>query len=296
MKMSEQGKGLFFVILSGFLWGIAGCISKILLNGGGTPILLIFSRNIFGVACLGAFMYFFNKKMFHIDKCDIKPLIVCCIVLFIYSAAYFFSIYFMNVSIAVVLLYMYPTFVAVASVFLYKERLTWQVTTALALTLLGMALSVNLFTEGLGLVTVPGFCLSIFAAIGAAGYCIYCKKLSGKYHSFTINFYGLLFTVFAYGVITLLSDPAPLSKPELAAALGAAVPYIGGFLTYAIGVKYLRPSYASIFGTTEALFNVLLAAIILGEIITGSQLIGMVFIIGAIVMLELTTKNKPENS
>lgn len=290
MKITEQKKGLFFVILSGFLWGIAGCISKVLLNGGGTPILLIFSRNIFGVACLGAFMFFYKKQLFHIDRCDIKPLIICCIVLFIYSAAYFFSIYFMNVSIAVVLLYMYPTFVAVASVFIYKERLTRRIIAALAMTLLGMALSVNLFTEGLGRVTVPGFCLSIFAAIGAAGYCIYCKKLSGKYHSFTINFYGLLFTVLAYGIITLLSDPAPLSKPELAAALGAAAPYIGGFLTYAVGVKYLRPSFASIFGTTEALFNVLIAGLILGEVITGSQIIGTGFIIGAIVMLELTTK------
>lgn len=290
MKITEQGKGLFFVVLSGFLWGIAGCISKVLLNGGGTPILLIFSRNIFGVACLGAFMFFYKKQLFHIDRCDIKPLLICCIVLFIYSAAYFFSIYFMNVSVAVVLLYMYPTFVAVASVFIYKERLTRRIVAALAMTLLGMALSVNIFTEGLGRVTVPGFCLSIFAAIGAAGYCLYCKKLSGKYHSFTINFYGLLFTVLAYGIITLLSDPAPLSKPETAAALGAAAPYIGGFLTYAVGVKYLRPSFASIFGTTEALFNVLIAGLILGEVITGSQIIGMVFIIGAIVMLELTTK------
>ena len=292
MKMTEQGKGLFFVILSGFLWGFAGVISKLLLNGGGTPILLIFSRKIFGVACLGLFMFFYQKKLFHIDKCDIKPLIRCCIVLFIYSAAYFFSIYFMNVSIAVVLLYMYPTFVAVASVFLYRERLTLQVVAALVLTLLGMALSVNFFTEGFDRVSVPGFILSISAAVGAAGYCIYCKKLSSKYHSFTINFYGLLFTVFAYGVITLFSSPAPLTRPELIVALSAAVPYIGGFLTYAIGVKYLRPSFASIFGTTEALFNVLLAAIILGEVMTGGQIIGMIFIIGAIVMLELTSGKK----
>ena len=296
MKMTEQGKGLFFVILSGFLWGFAGVLSKLLLNGGGTPILLIFSRNIFGVTCLGLFMFFYQRKLFHIDKCDIKPLIVCCIVLFVYSAAYFFSIYFMNVSIAVVLLYMYPTFVAVASVFLYKERLTLQVVSALILTLLGMALSVNFFTEGFDRVSVPGFIHSISAALGAAGYCIYCKKLSVKYHSFTINFYGLLFTVFAYGVITLCSSPAPLTRPELIVALSAAVPYIGGFLTYAIGVKYLRPSFASIFGTTEALFNVLLAAIILGEVITCSQLVGMVFIIGAIVMLELISGKKKSNA
>lgn len=296
MNGTEQGKGLFFVILSGLLWGIAGCTSKVLLNGGGTPILLIFGRNAFGVACLGIFMFFYKKQLFHIDRCDIKPLIVCCIVLFLYSAAYFFSIYFMNVSIAAVLLYMYPTFVAAASVFIYRERLSAPIVSALILTLLGMALSVNLFTEGLGRVTVPGFCLSILAAIGAAGYCIYCKKLSAKYHSFTINFYGLLFVVFAYGVITLFPDPAPLSGPELTVTLCAALPYIGGFLTYAIGVKYLRPSIASIFGTTEALFNVLLGGLLLGEVITGSQILGMVFIIGAIVMLELTTKPRQARS
>ena len=292
MNVSHQGKGLFLIILSGFLWAVAGIISKFLLSGGSTPLLLILSRNLFGTCCLGIFLLFFKKSLFHIDKQDIRTLILCCVVMFIYSAAYFFCIYFINVSIAVMLLYLYPTMVAVTSVFVYKERLTLKIIAALFLTLLGLALTLNLFNGEREAVAWPGIVLGISAAIGAAGYCFYVKKLSGKYHSFTINFYGLLFTVLGYTVMLPFMNHEPLTGGELTTALAAAFPYIGGFLTYAAGVKYLKPSFASIFGNSEAVFNVILAAVILGEVVTLSQSFGVILIIGAIVLLELPLKGK----
>lgn len=292
MNHSQQAKGLFLIIFSGFSWAVAGILSKYMLSGGSTPLLLILSRNAFGTFCLGLFLLFFKRSLFHIDKEDIGTLIVCCIVLFIYSAAYFFCIYFINVSIAVMLLYLYPTIVAVTSVFVYKERLILKVIAALLLTLLGLALTLNLFSGERPSIAWPGIVLGISAAIGAAGYCFYVKKLSGKYHSFTINFYGLLFTVFAYAAMLPFMNHEPLSGSELTVALSAAFPYIGGFLTYAAGVKYLKPSFAAIFGNSEAVFNVLLAAIILGEIITFSQGLGVILIIGAIVLLELPLTGK----
>ncbi len=48
MTAQHQVKGLFFVITSGFFFGVACVISKILLNGGSTPLLLILSQ-IFSV-------------------------------------------------------------------------------------------------------------------------------------------------------------------------------------------------------------------------------------------------------
>lgn len=292
MNTSHQSKGLFLIIFSGFSWAIAGIISKYLLSGGSTPLLLILSRNLFGTCCLGLFLFFFKRSLFHVDKQDIRTLIICCIVMFIYSAAYFFCIYFINVSIAVMLLYLYPAMVAVASVFVYKERLTPKIVATLFFTLLGLALTLNLFTGETGTIAWPGIVLGISAAVGAAGYCFYVKKLSGKYHSFTINFYGLLFTVFGYAVMLPFMNHEPLTGGELAAALSAAFPYIGGFLTYAAGVKYLKPSFASIFGNSEAIFNVILAAVILGEVVTLSQCFGVILIIGAIVLLELPFKER----
>ena len=77
MNVSHQGRGLFLIILSGFLWAIAGIVSKFLLSGGSTPLLLILSRNLFGTCCLGLFLFFFKKSLFHVDKQDIRTLILC---------------------------------------------------------------------------------------------------------------------------------------------------------------------------------------------------------------------------
>lgn len=282
-----QGKGLFYVILSGFLWAVVGTISKFLLNDGSTPVLLILTRNFFGLCCLTVFLFFYNKKLFHVDREDIRPMILCCIVMFIYSASYFFCIYFLNVSLAVMLLYLYPSMVAAASVFLYREKLTLKLTAVLLLTLLGLALTLNLFTEGIGELSVPGLILGFGAAIGAAGYCICVKGLSAKYHAFTINFYGLIVTIIGYSLLLPFFDLEPLEPMQKITAMIAAFPYLGGFILYSAGVKYLKPSFASIFGNAEAVFNVILAALLLGEAFSLSQGFGMVLIIGALVLLEV---------
>lgn len=292
--MSKKGvKGLLFVTLSSFFWAVAGIMSKALLNEGGTPILLLFTRNVVGVSCLALFFYFYNKKLFHLDKTHIKPLLLCCIFLFLYSAAYFFSIFYLDVSVAMVLLYMYPTIVAVSSIFVFHERLTIKIIAALILTAFGMVLTLNLLSDGIGKVSPLGLLFSFIAAFGAAWYSIYVKKLTSIYHASTINFYGLLFTIFGYGILSLFSlHNGFLSTSELIGAVAMALPYVGGLLLFAIGLTYLSPSFASIFGSTEPVFGTIMAVIFLGDIISGSQILGILLIFSAIIILQLPLKKK----
>lgn len=292
--MSKKGlKGLMFVILSSFLWAVTGIISKALFNEGGTPILMIFTRNMVGVFCLALFFCFYNRKLFRLNKAYLKPLILCSVFLFIYSASYFFSIYYLDVSVAMVLLYMYPTIVAVSSVFVFKERLTVKIIAALLLTACGMVLTLNLLSRGIGEVSSLGLLLSFSSAFGAAWYSIYVKKLSVAYHATTINFYGLLLTVFGYGILALFSlKNGFLSTPELAGSVAMAFPYVGGLLLFAIGVTYLSPSFASIFGSTEPVFGTVMAVIFLGDVISASQIAGIALVFSAIIILQLPFKRK----
>lgn len=293
--MKNETKGMILVLSSGFSWSFAGIITKALFNAGTTPIPIILTRNTCGVILLGLLILLYNKRMFHIDKEDIPMLLACCLVLFIYSAAYFFAIYFIDVSIAVVLLYMYPVMVAGASVFLFKDRLTLKVILALCMMIFGMMLTADFIGSGMERVSPIGLILGIFAAVGAAGYCICGKKLTAKYHSFTINFYGILFTVFGYLAVSPFMNNEPLTSGQFTTSLLAAVPYIGGFVLYTAGVKYVRPSFAGIFGTSEAVFSVLLAAIILGEVITASHFAGMLLILGAIALIETPGRKKKKS-
>ena len=290
IKNNKEIRGLILVLASGLFWGISGCANKALLNTGNTPLCLIIVRNLFSCLALALVIACVDKKQFHIDKKDIKTLIICSIVMFMYSSCYFFGILFMDVSLAVILLYMYPTVVAVISVFIYHERISFRLALALIMVILGMMVSVNIFTEGLGRTSTLGFILMIGAVTGASGYCIYVKKLSDKYTSFTINFYGFGFTVLGYSTLLLIFGGEPLSAQMTGAAAVSCIPYVLGFVTYAAGVKYLKPSFASVFGSSEAFFNVILAAILLGEVITMGQIMGFILIIGAIVLLNLPKK------
>lgn len=286
MDIAKEGKGLLFVILSGFLWSSASIFSKYLLSAGCTSILVILVRNFSGALLLGLILLLFQRKRFYVAKEDLGAMFLCCVFVFLHAGCYFFSLYFLNASVAVMLLYLYPSIVVVASVFLYGERLTAKVLSALFLTLLGLALTLNLFRDGFGSVDLPGLLLGLTAAVGAAFYCIYIKKLSPRYHSFTISFYGLAMSVVVFGLMLPFFDLEPMAPKYLLITVVSSVPYVCAFLCYAAGVACLRPSFASIFGNSEVVFNVVLATVCLGEAFSLSQGMGMVLIIGAIVLLE----------
>lgn len=296
MLNSQEGKGLLYIILSSFFWSVAGITSKYLMSAGCASILVIFTRNLFGTACLGLFLFFFRRSCFFVAKEDRKTMTLCCFFMAVYAACYFFTLYFLDATIAVMLLYLYPSMVAVASVFLYHEPLTAKLVFVLLITFLGLALILNAFSGDLGTVNLPGLTLGLIAAMAAAAYCIYIKKLSGKYHSFTINFYGLVITVVGFALLLPLFDLEPLGMKYQIVACAAAFPYLGGFLFYAAGVACLRPSFASIFGNFESVFNVILAVIILGEVFNVGQGIGMILILGAIVLLEVNLPLKKKKA
>lgn len=182
--LQNQGKGILLILLSGLFWALSSTISKFLLNGGATPVLLIFSRNVFGTLCLALVIFATQKERFKVEKADRKKMVYCCILMFMYSACYFFSLSFINVSVAVLLLYLYPTLVSVVSVYFLKEKLRFIQIAALVFALVGLGFTVNLFTGEMdAAVNLPGLMLGIGAAVGAAGYCLAVKSLSDKYHT-----------------------------------------------------------------------------------------------------------------
>lgn len=231
-------------------------------------------------------MFFYNRELFRVAKEDVRSMVLCCAVMFIYSASYFFSLVFINLSLAFIILNLHPSLVAVASVFLYREKITPKLITVLTITFLGLAMTMNLFTRGIGALSVPGLILAFTATISAAANCICLKKVSAKYHTFTINFYGMMTTVIGYSAMLPLFRLEPLGHQQLITALVAAIPYISGYIFYSAGVKYSKPSFASIFSNTETVFIVLLTTLILGEAFSVSQGIGIVLIVGALIFLE----------
>jgi drug/metabolite transporter (DMT)-like permease len=202
---------------------------------------------------------------------------------------------FERITIALTLLvfYLYPAGVALASTLWFGERLDRTRWTALAVSLSGMVLVVA-GAEALGDVDPVGIGLALLAGIAQVFYVLAARH--GFAHvpgpqaaAMTMAGAATLYLAIALGIGTLGQLGAPLASSAailpvvLAGVIGAGVPTLA-FIT---GIRRLGPSRAAILATLEPVVGVGLAAWLLAEQPAPIQLLGGGLILGAAVLLQL---------
>ena len=289
--MTQSKKGFIYVVLSSLGYALTGIISKFLITDGLPPMLTLVLRTIICTILLGFLVLMVKKEKISIAKKDIKTFIILGFVLFVYSAGYFLSLVYLDVSIAVVLLYTYPAMLVAASIFVYKEKPTKVTLTAMILTFLGILLTLGIFSADLGKLSLPGILLVLSAAAGIAIYAIFVKNLSSSYSGLAINFCCFTVTSLLYCLTLPFCLPEQIpSAMDFLSILILAIPYTLAFIFYAWGLQYLPPSKVGIVGSMEPVFSITMAAAFLGESIAPMQGFGVILVLTAIALLELFPK------
>ncbi len=214
----------------------------------------------------------------------------------------------------VVLFYTYPAIVAVLSA-LMGERLPLAGWGALALTTIGIILTVPDFGKGIGNDNLVGVLLAMFCAFVVAVYFI----LSGRW----LKGYTALGAASAWSatgalLILLLIIPfraiqmpgnfwdhfgaIAFSLPILASqhingvelwlrmfAIATISTVLGGFFL-TMGIQKVGAARASIIGTVEPILTLVFARVFLGEEMLPVQLIGGIFIVASVLVLQLGTR------
>ena len=198
------------------------------------------------------------------------------------SFSYLTAIKFASAGLVALLLYLYPSFVAVLSVLVLKEKLTRVKIVALALATLGAALTAN--PQG-------GQWAGVLLAVSAAAiYAVYIIVGTGlmrqvsAVQSSTVIFAsaGLVF-----GLLTAAQGPHWPANPSGWAAVGAVVVVatVIPVVTFLAGLKRIGPTDASMLSTLEPVVTVLLAAGLLGETLQPLSLLGGTLILAAVLLL-----------
>lgn len=198
------------------------------------------------------------------------------------SYSYLTAIKYASAGLVALLLYLYPTFVAILSVVFLKARLTRLKILALALATLGAALTAN--PQG------GQWSGVVLAILGAAIYAVYIvvgarvvEQVSAVQSS-TIIFAsaGLV-----YGGLAAAQGPHWPTTPEgwwtvAGIVLLATVIPVTAFLA---GLKRIGPTDASLLSTLEPVVTVILAAVLLGESLPLLSLFGGGLILAAVILL-----------
>ena len=199
------------------------------------------------------------------------------------SGLFFWSVTFIPVGVAAVVLYTYPMLVVALSAFILREKITRYTTIALVLAFSGVILIAGFDVASASL---KGVMMVLIAAIVYS--VIICRAVLARVNAQVLTAYVLPSAAIAFLLYGLASNQ--LSIPKFPdgwilvgglAVLGTAIPVFAFFG----GLSRIGASRASILSTFEPVVTVLLGITFLGEQVTlATYLGGLCVLLGGIIV------------
>jgi drug/metabolite transporter, DME family len=283
----RTGSGLLYLIMSGLLWGTGGLTGTLLGRAAGLSALAVAAGRLTAGGLLIVVFLTVTGRGWPSGRAAWTRIVVTG-----FLAAAYQSCYFMAVSLTSVALATLVTIGTAPVIVLGAERVTGRRTGRLAVVAAGLALT------GLGLlVGLPsGFAatrvlasagLAVLAAGGFAAITLTGTRPVPGLDELTVTGFG--FTIGGLALVPLAAAFGGLSfRPSLAAvglliALGTG-PTAIAYTLYFRGLRTAAASTATLLSLLEPLTGAVLAAIILGQRLSGTGIAGAVVLMIAVML------------
>lgn len=282
-----------FPIMTGLMFGTAGCFVRVLSDEGFDNSTIVFQRMVVAVILLAAGMAILKPSLFKVKLKDIWLMAgggIAGMLLTNYSFSV--SSANMTLSFSTVLLALYPGVVVVFSAVLFKERITVRKILFIGLAILGSVMVSGLL-ETLGNIEISpkGLIFGIMAPIFAAVYAIFTKLAMDKgYDAVTVSFYCVIFALIAITPFADIRSTAEYvadmpGKHLLFMAFHSIAVILIPYVLYNISFKYFDPSLASILSSLDPVSAMALGLILYDEVPTVLMVCGVGVAIIALAFL-----------
>ncbi len=292
----DKTKGILLTIFAAMSFGFQGFLAKTAYANGFNPYSFTLYRSLFAAVALYIFIKIYGLDL-KVTKAQYKTLFK--VSLFGYSimlVVLYISFLYMPTGLAMTLHFVYPVFVMLTTVFLYKERIGPKKIIALVLSVLGIY-----FLMGFGSfenISMIGFWLALISGI-LYGYYIIMVSYSNikNLNSFVITFYLSLFNTYIVFVLTLVTGNISLNynfKGLLSTIMVALVCNIFGMVSFQAGLKYITATTSSILSTFEPITSLVVGIVIFNEYLAWYHFVGSLCIIISVIFVSLAEKHLEE--
>lgn len=298
LSMSERRIATLQILLSGFLFGFLGIWGKWAFSLGITPGELLGVR--FSLASLMLFCYLFwrNHKLplkfpwlsaFHLVLCLLLGILGYAV----FASCYFIALKGLSASMTVLLLYLYPVFVAIGARIFLSEHLGRSGLAAVFLAAIGL---VFLVWGDFSVQNSIGFIAGLISAIVYSIYILVSRKYLYNIDAIT----SACWMQFGTGVTLLALNFSSFSRLHEVIVI-AWQPIIGisvfstvfSMVLFLQGLKKLTSAEASVLNTSEPITAIFMASLLLGESLSMIQIVGGVFVIVAMIIIARQNNNSP---
>jgi drug/metabolite transporter (DMT)-like permease len=279
------------VMGAALLWGISATAAKYLLNRQVDTLVLVQSRVTFSALLLLAYYCLFRRSVLRIRGADVWRFALLGILGVVGSNfTYYFTIRESTVATAILIQYTAPLLVMAYGAVTHQEKVTAVTLVAAAVSLAGCFLAVGGYDTRVLKITPIGLLTGAASIVCWAFLTVYTRHMLQRYSVWTTTFYGV-----ASGAVFWLF----INPPWVAIAHGPSGPLWGTLVLLAIisvliphtlyfaGLRHVAPSRAIITSTLEPVVAIISAAIVLQELLEPVQVAGALFVLLAIMILQL---------
>jgi len=276
--------GILLLLLSALCWSISLVTAFMVSREGVTVNTSNASRFLLATLVLLSYQLL-RKRPLRLPLDGLGYALQLGICGFIISFAYLTATQYIPVSLAVLLFYTAPFFVALVVRFIEHRALSNRKVIALIMAFLGLALALNLSADFHMSLTGIGFALLAGAAL--ATLILLSARKGHLYDSVAVNIHMLgiasvlfILTLVLVGDLTVPQSPATWGKLGVV-GLAVAVAQLSMF----VGVRYTGALLGAMLMNFEPLFTVSLAILLIGEQLGPMQILGALLVISAVFMI-----------
>jgi drug/metabolite transporter (DMT)-like permease len=273
--------GVTFIAISAASFGTLAIFGRYAYANGLDTFTLLFLRFTFSAILLAALLII-RREPLPRGGTLVRLLGMGALGYVAQSFCYLTAIKYTSAGLVALLLYLYPTFVAILSVIFLKDRLNRLKVIALGLATLGTALTANPQGgdwRGILLALSGALIYSVYIIVGAG----VMRQVSAVQSSVVI----FASAGVVYGLLTAINGPHwPATVAGWLAIAGVTlIATVVAVVSFLAGLKLIGPTDASMLSTLEPVVTVLLAALLFGEILRPVSLLGGGLILVAVFLL-----------
>lgn len=276
--------------LGAVFWSSSGILSKVLMESGMTPFSVATFRLVSASLILFPVLCLVKTSVLRIGLRDVPTLAICGLAgVAVPVVLYFFTVNLTSASVAVVLLYTSPVFTLVISRLTMDERITQTKILAVLLVIAGCVLAAGAYSSKSIRLNALGLITGLGAGLTGALYNVIGKAALRKYDQMTVTAYSIGFGALFLTIHELaLSNALVSNNPKIwiLIVLLGLLPTVLAYTFFTTGLKYIEAGEASIISTAEIVSALFLAYVFLGESLALPQVMGVVFVILGVIILQ----------
>ncbi|MED4785027.1 DMT family transporter [Brevibacillus choshinensis] len=283
--MSPLYVGVLYVFVSAAGFGVMSIFAVYAYEAGVSVSTLLFLRFLFASALFFGWLAW-RKESFRINRKQVLSLFCLGGIMYtLQSLSFFSAVQYIPTSMAALLLYTFPVFVAILSYFVDKEKLRKKTIIAMLISLVGLGMVLGLSFGG---IQPLGVGLALLAALFYSVYIVTGNRVVKGLSPFVTSAYISLFASLSTFLVAQKDGGVDLSFGVQGWwALGGIVIFstVVAISTFFRGLQLIGSTKASVLSTLEPVVTFACSALLLGESFNWLQLLGGAAVLSGAVLI-----------